>query len=69
MSSKVFTWNEAERQSSLALGAQVDLLTKCLDEAKAIELSVAKLYISALDEFGGIATSLPLEPSPYSLFA
>lgn len=38
---------EAEKSSSTALLAQVGLLTKRLDEAKVVGLSVAELYISA----------------------
>lgn len=59
---------EAERESSSALAAQVNLLTKRLDEAKALWLSVAELYINMLGEIGGVATLLPLEPSPYNMF-
>lgn len=44
---------EAERESSHALAAQVNLLTKRLDEAKALGLLAAELYIDALGEFRG----------------
>lgn len=60
---------EAERQSSRALGAQVDLLMKRLEEAMSVGLSIARLYINALGEFGGVTTLLPSEPSAYSLFS
>ena len=42
-----------------ALGAQVELLTKCLEEATLVGLLAAELYINALGEFGGVTTSLP----------
>lgn len=45
------------------------MLTKWLDEAKTLGLSAGELYINALGEFGGVATPLPSEPSPYNLFA
>ena len=38
----------AERESSVALKAQVDLLTKRLEDAKAFGLAVTEVYISAL---------------------
>jgi hypothetical protein len=60
---------EVERQSSHALGAQVELLTKRLEEAASVGLSAAKVYINALGEFGGVTTSLPSEPSAYGLFS
>lgn len=60
---------EAERQSSHALGAQVDLLTKRLEEATPVGLSTAKLYINALGGFGVVTTSLPSKPSAYDLFS
>ena len=51
------------------MGAQVDLLTKRLEEAKAIGLSAIELYVNALGEFGGVASSLLSEPSAYNIFA
>ncbi|CAD6261054.1 unnamed protein product [Miscanthus lutarioriparius] len=42
---------DAERESSHALGAQVELLTKRLEEAIVIGLSAAELYVNALGEF------------------
>lgn len=47
----------------------MDLLTKHLDEAKAVGLSAAELYVSALAEFGGVASSLPSNPSAYGIFS
>jgi hypothetical protein len=51
------------------LAAQVNLLTRRLDEAKALRLLATELYINTLGEFRGVTTPLCLEPSPYSLFA
>jgi len=48
---------EAERSSGAALAAQVSLLTKRLEEAKTVGLTVAEMYRAALAGFGG-ATSL-----------
>ena len=59
---------DAERESSAALKAQVDMLTKHLKDAKSIGLAVAKLYVSALERFGGSTSSLPSEPSAFSIF-
>lgn len=50
---------DAERQSSHALGAQVDLFTKRLEEAKVIGLSAAELYARALGEFRGLCLLCP----------
>lgn len=60
---------DTERQSSCALGAQVELLTKRLEEVKAIGLPAIDIYVNALGEFGGVASSLPTEPSMYGIFA
>lgn len=45
------------------------MLTKHLEEVKAIGLSAIELYVNALGEFGGVASSLPSEPSAYNIFA
>lgn len=47
----------------------MDLLTKCLEEAKAVGLSAAELYINALTGFGGVASSLPSDPSAHGIFS
>jgi uncharacterized protein YlxW (UPF0749 family) len=39
---------DAERKSSAALKAQVDILTKRLEDAKATGLAIAELYVGAL---------------------
>ena len=58
-----------ERESSMTLGAQVNLLTKRLEDAGAVGLVVAKLYSKALGQFGGVTSSLPTDPSPYNIFS
>ena len=45
------------------------MLTKCLEDAKAIGLVAANLYIGALGQFGGVASSLPSDPSAYIIFS
>ena len=47
----------------------MELLTKRLEEVKAIGLSAAELYVNALGEFGRVVSSLPAEPSAYGIFA
>jgi hypothetical protein len=59
----------AERESSTALKAQVDMLSKRLEDAKAVGLAAADLYIGALGQFGGVASLLPPEPSAYIIFS
>jgi uncharacterized protein YlxW (UPF0749 family) len=59
----------AERESSATLKAQVDMLTKRLEDAKAVGLVAADLNIGALGQFGGVASSLPSEPSAYNIFS
>jgi hypothetical protein len=59
----------AERESSAALKAQVDMLTKRLEDAKAIGLVAADLYIGALGQFGGVASLMPSEPSTYIILS
>jgi len=60
---------DAERQSSSVLGAQVALLTKRLEEVKVVGLSAVGLYINALAVFGGVASSLPSDPSAHGIFS
>ena len=60
---------DAERESSAALKAQVDMLTKRLKDTKAIGLEVAKLYVGALEQFKGSTSSLPSEPSAFNIFS
>ena len=59
----------AERESSAALKAQVGLLSKCLEDAKEVGLTAAKLYAGTLEQFGGFTSLLPLEPSAFSIFS
>jgi hypothetical protein len=40
---------DAERESSAALKTQVDILTKRLEDAKAVGLAIAELYVGALE--------------------
>jgi hypothetical protein len=42
---------DAERESSAALKAQVDMLTKRLEDTKAIGLATAELDVGALKQF------------------
>ena len=54
---------DAERESGTALKAQVDVLSKRLEDAKSIRLAAAKLHVGALEQFGGSIPSLSSEPS------
>ena len=36
------------------------MLTKCLEDAKAVGLAATELYIGALGQFGGVTSLLPL---------
>ena len=49
---------DAERESGVALKAQMDMLTRRLEDAKTIGLAVAELYVGALEQFGGSTSSL-----------
>jgi len=40
---------DAKKESSVGLKAQVDMLTKCLEDAKVVGLATAELYVGALD--------------------
>ena len=53
---------DAERESGASLKAQVDILTKRLEDAKAIGLAAAELYSNALSQFGGSGVTSPLPP-------
>ena len=59
---------DAERESGVALKAQVDVLSKRLEDAKSIGLVAAELYVGALEKFGGSTPPLPSEPSAFSIF-
>ena len=58
-----------ERESSVALKAQVDVLFKRLEDAKAVGLATADLCIGALGQFAGVASSLSPEPLAYIIFS
>ena len=60
---------DAERESGVALKAQVDVLSKRLEDAKSIGLVAAELYVGALEKFGGSTPPLPSEPSAFSIFS
>ena len=60
---------DAERESSTALKAQVELLTKRLEDANAVGVATAELYVGALERFRGSTPSLPSEPSALNLFS
>ena len=62
-------WKEvdAESESSAALRMQVVILTKRLEDAKSLGLSIAELYVGALEHFGGSTLPLPSEPSAFNL--
>lgn len=59
---------EVERSSSQALGAQVELLQKRLEDACAAGVAVAELYQSALAGFGGMTSLLPANASTLGVF-
>ena len=60
---------DAERESSAALKAQVDMLSKRLEDAKSIELATTELYVRALEQFRGSTPPLPSEPSAFNIFS
>ena len=60
---------DVERESSAALKAQVDMLTKRLEDAKAIGLATAELYAGALEQFRGSTSSMPSEPLEFNIFS
>ena len=60
---------DAERESSAALKAQVDMLTKRLEDAKSVGLAVVELYVGVLEHFGGSMSSLPSEPLVFNIFS
>ena len=42
---------DAERESGVALRAQIDVLFKRLEDPKSIGLAAAELYVGALEQF------------------
>lgn len=59
---------EAETESDSALATLVELLSKHLEDAKAIGLSAAKMYTSVLADFGAITPPFPSNVSAYGVF-
>lgn len=59
---------EAERNSGVALKAQVDMLNKRLDDAQIVGLATAELYANTLGRYGGTTPSLVAESSVFSIF-
>ena len=60
---------DAERESGVALKARVDMLTRCLEDAKTIRLAMAELYVGAREQFGGSTSSLSSDPLAFSIFS
>lgn len=60
---------DTERQSSAALGTQVNLLTKRLEDARAVGLAAVELYANALCQFGGVISSVPSDPLAHNIFS
>jgi hypothetical protein len=60
---------DAEKQSSLALQQQVNLLSTRLKDTEELALTTAQAYVAALGEFGGSTSSLPEEPSAFNLLS
>jgi hypothetical protein len=44
------------------------MLTKHLEDAKAVGLAAAKLYANALGQFGGVTSLMPPNPLAYNIF-
>jgi hypothetical protein len=59
---------DAERESIVVLKTQVNLLTKRLEDAKAIGLASAELYVGTLGKFRGSMSSLPFDPLAFNIF-
>ena len=60
---------DAERESSTTLKVLVDVLSKCLEDAKSLGLAAAELYTGALEQFRGSMLPLPFEPSAFNLLS
>ena len=60
---------DAEREFGVAMKAQVDMPTRHLEDAKTVGLVVVELYVGALEQFGGSTSSLPSNPSTFSIFS
>ena len=60
---------DAERESGAILKAQVDMLSKHLENAKSIGHAAAELYAGALEQFRGSTPPLPSEPLAFNLLS
>jgi hypothetical protein len=60
---------DAERESSMALKAQVNLLTQRLEDTKELGVAATELYAGTLEQFGGSTSVLPSEPSAFDIFS
>jgi methylthioribose-1-phosphate isomerase len=59
---------DAEKESGLMLQQQVGLLTRCLEAAKELGLTMVKMYVDTLGQFGSSTFDLLEEPTTFSLF-
>ena len=69
MTDNVLMQVDAERESSAALKAQVELLTKRLEDTNAARVATAELYVGVLEQFRGSTSSLSSEPSALNIFS
>ena len=60
---------DAEKSSSQALSAQIDLLNKHLEEAQVASVLGVDLYQTALAGFGGATSPLLADASIYGILA
>lgn len=60
---------DMERESGIALKAQVGVLSKRLEDAKSLRLATVKLYAGTLEQFGGSTPPLPSESLAFSLLS
>jgi hypothetical protein len=59
---------DAEKELGLMLQQQVGLLTRCLEATKELGLTMVKMYVDTLGQFGSSTFDLPEEPTAFSLF-
>ena len=60
---------DVERESSVVLKAQVNLLTQRLEDTKELRVAAAELYAGTLEQFGGSTSALPTEPLTFNIFS
>ena len=60
---------DAERESGAPLKAQVDMLSKRLEDAKSIGLATAEVYVGALEQFRGSTPPLPSKTLSFNIFS